>query len=84
MGFLVVVLPAVLWIAGVLVASDLSVPALEAGRYRSVLAIFAHADDELVSCGGTLRRLAALGATVTLVILTKGSGGPAAGRRPRS
>jgi LmbE family N-acetylglucosaminyl deacetylase len=77
--FLVVLLPALLWIAGVLVATDLSVPALDARRYRNVLAVFAHADDELVSCGGTLRRLAARGGAVTLVILTKGERGTRGG-----
>jgi LmbE family N-acetylglucosaminyl deacetylase len=79
--FLVLVLPVLVWIAGVLVATDLSVPPIEARRYRNVLAVFAHADDELVNCGGTLRRLAALGAAVTLVILTKGERGTR-GRTP--
>jgi LmbE family N-acetylglucosaminyl deacetylase len=70
---------AALWIAGVLFATDLSVGAIDAGRYRRVLAIFAHADDEVVCCGGTLHRLASRGAVVTLVILTGGERGTPTG-----
>lgn len=55
--------------------TDLSVPAAGARRYRNVLAVFAHADDEVVCCGGSLHRLARLGARVTLVILTEGERG---------
>lgn len=66
---------ALLWFAGVLVATDLSVPALDARRHRTVLAVFPHADDEVVACGGALHRLAALGARVTLVVLTAGERG---------
>jgi LmbE family N-acetylglucosaminyl deacetylase len=50
-------------------------PAIDTGSCRNVLAIFAHADDELVCCGGTLRRLAGRGARVTLVVLTRGERG---------
>jgi len=37
--------------------------------------IFPHADDEAVTCGGFLHRLATRGCAVTLVILTKGERG---------
>jgi LmbE family N-acetylglucosaminyl deacetylase len=72
---LVVLVPAVLWVVGVLVATDLSVPRLDPRRYRNVLAVFPHPDDEVVTCGGSLHRMAKLGAVVTLVILTKGERG---------
>jgi LmbE family N-acetylglucosaminyl deacetylase len=49
-------------------------------RYRNVVAVFAHPDDEVVCCGGTLHKLARLGARVTLVILTAGERGS---RTPR-
>jgi LmbE family N-acetylglucosaminyl deacetylase len=75
LAFLVVLVPAFLWVAGVLVATDFSVPRLDPRRYRNVLAIFPHADDEVVGCGGSLHRLAGLGAAVTLVILTRGERG---------
>jgi LmbE family N-acetylglucosaminyl deacetylase len=44
-------------------------------RFRRVLAVFPHPDDESMTCGGTLRRLADAGAAVTLVVLTRGERG---------
>jgi LmbE family N-acetylglucosaminyl deacetylase len=69
----------VLWAGGVLLTTDLSVPATDPRSYRSVLAVFPHADDEVVCCGGTLHRLAGLGARVTLVVLTRGERGTPTG-----
>jgi LmbE family N-acetylglucosaminyl deacetylase len=50
-------------------------PLLGLRRFKNVLAVFPHADDETVACGGTLRRLADAGARVTLLILTAGERG---------
>ena len=44
-----------------------------------MLAVFPHADDETITCGGTLRRFADAGAAVTLVILTGGERGSPTG-----
>ncbi|ASN82541.1 PIG-L family deacetylase [Deinococcus ficus] len=41
----------------------------------SLLAVFAHPDDETLRCGGTLAHYAARGAEVTLVCLTRGEAG---------
>jgi LmbE family N-acetylglucosaminyl deacetylase len=41
-------------------------------HFKNVLVVFPHADDETVTCGGTIRRLADEGATVTLMLLTGG------------
>ncbi|WP_019010223.1 PIG-L deacetylase family protein [Deinococcus aquatilis] len=41
----------------------------------SLLALFAHPDDEVLRCGGTLARYAQLGVRVTLVCLTRGEAG---------
>lgn len=41
----------------------------------TVLAIFAHPDDESIACGGTLARLADAGARVALVCATRGERG---------
>jgi len=43
--------------------------------YISVLAVFAHPDDEGFGCGGTLAMLAAQGAHITLVCATNGDAG---------
>jgi LmbE family N-acetylglucosaminyl deacetylase len=43
---------------------------------RSLLAVFAHPDDESIACGGLLARCARLGARVALLCLTRGEHGP--------
>ena len=50
----------------------------------SVLAVYAHPDDPEISAGGTLARWAAAGASVSLLITTRGEKGtPRPRRRPR-
>lgn len=48
-------------------------------RFTRVLAVFPHADDETITCGGAIRRFADAGAAVTLVILTAGERGSPTG-----
>jgi N-acetyl-1-D-myo-inositol-2-amino-2-deoxy-alpha-D-glucopyranoside deacetylase len=49
---------------------------------RSLLAVFAHPDDESLSCGGTLAWCAEQGARVTLLCVTRGEdAAPAGGNR---
>ena len=66
---------AAVWLTGVLYGNDFSVPTSDVRRFRNVLAIFPHADDETVNCGGALRAWARNGATVTLLVLTNGERG---------
>jgi LmbE family N-acetylglucosaminyl deacetylase len=43
---------------------------------RSILAVFAHPDDESLSCGGLLAACAERGAHVSLLCMTRGEAGP--------
>jgi LmbE family N-acetylglucosaminyl deacetylase len=80
---IVVVVLLLAWGATVLFATELGVPQVDVGAIRRALVVFPHADDETINCGGTIHRLAASGAAVTLVLLTMGEKGtrrlPAAG-----
>lgn len=74
-GLAVASAAALAWLLGAVLTADPMLPSARLGRYHSVMAVFPHPDDETVMCGGTLRRLATLGATVTLVVLTAGERG---------
>ncbi|MGE3579347.1 MAG: PIG-L deacetylase family protein, partial [Vicinamibacterales bacterium] len=47
---------------------------------RTLLAVFAHPDDESITCGGLLAACSAGGARVALLCLTRGEAGPGAGK----
>jgi LmbE family N-acetylglucosaminyl deacetylase len=64
-----------LWISGFLLATDFAVPLRDTRQFHRVLAIFPHADDETISCGGFLQHISKKGIAVTLVILTRGERG---------
>jgi LmbE family N-acetylglucosaminyl deacetylase len=71
---IVLIIP-LLWLAGFLLVTDFAVPVKDARQFQHVLAIFPHADDEAVTCGGSLHRFAKGGSKVTLALLTKGEKG---------
>ncbi|CAM4483219.1 bacillithiol biosynthesis deacetylase BshB2 [Paenibacillus endophyticus] len=52
------------------------------GAKRTILAVFAHPDDESFICGGTLAKYASLGAEITLVSATRGEMGRRMGNPP--
>jgi len=64
-----------LWMTGFLVVTDFSVPLRNVRQFHHVLAIFPHADDEAITCGGFLHHVSRGRGAVTLVILTKGERG---------
>ena len=52
-----------------------AVPTDRSFQGRTILAVFAHPDDESLACGGTLARLADLGARVVLLCASHGENG---------
>ena len=75
MFLIIVFIIPLLWMTGFLVVTDFSVPLRDARKFHHVLVIFPHADDEAITCAGTLHHFSAEGSTVTLVLLTKGERG---------
>jgi LmbE family N-acetylglucosaminyl deacetylase len=63
------------WSAGVAYTTVWSVPRVDVRRFKSVLVVFPHPDDETVSCGGTLNRFSRAGSLVTVLLLTRGERG---------
>jgi LmbE family N-acetylglucosaminyl deacetylase len=68
-----------LWLAALVATTDSTVPKGNVSAFKNVLAIFPHADDETVNCGGTIQRFSTAGARSTLLLLTGGERGNRAG-----
>jgi len=73
-----------LWLAGVVATTDMPVPLGSCRAFKNVLAVFPHADDETVNCGGAIHRFSAGGARVTVLLLTGGERGNPAGEADTS
>ena len=67
------------WLAAVVITTDPTVPLGNVKAFKNVLAVFPHADDETVNCGGTLHCFSAAGVASTLILLTGGERGSAGG-----
>lgn len=63
---------AIIWIAGVLYANSFSLPSMKTETFTHILLVYPHPDDEVLSAGGLIRKLAGRGARITLIILTEG------------
>lgn len=83
MLFIMVLIPflliTALWIFGFFISNDFSVPTANISKYKNVLIIFPHADDEVLTTGGLIGALKSQGSKTTLVILTKGEKGTSNG-----
>ncbi|HLX57857.1 MAG TPA: PIG-L family deacetylase [Ktedonobacteraceae bacterium] len=77
---IILLIISLLWVIGFLLVTDFSVPLRDARQFHRVLVIFPHADDEAITCGGSLHHFSAGESAVTLVILTRGERGPNATR----
>lgn len=78
--FITLILFIILWIYGFVSANDFSLPKGKIDNFKRAVVIFPHPDDEAMSCGGLLKKLADAGADVTWVVLTKGEKGNPEGK----
>lgn len=67
-------LAVLIWLAAFLYLNDFSVPRPRLSRFRRVLVVFPHPDDEVLTAGGFLQILPP-GTKTTLLLLTKGERG---------
>lgn len=72
--FILVVL-AVTWIIGFIISNDLTVPNGSIKKYKKILVIYPHPDDETLASGGIIKNLSDQGSDVTLIVLTQGEKG---------
>lgn len=65
----------IFWLYGFYIRNDFSVPNANITKYKNVLIIFPHADDELFMTGGLIGHFNAQKSSTTLAILTMGERG---------
>lgn len=64
-----------IWLLLFLALNDLSVPTLQIAKFKRILIIFPHADDEALTASGLMHKASLSGARVSWVILTQGERG---------
>lgn len=68
-----------LWLIGFVVLNDFSVPTISSPKFKNVLVIFPHPDDESLTVSGLSKILSGQNGQINLLVLTtgeKGEGGP--------
>jgi len=77
MGILTLILTVffIVWLLGVLLVHDFQVPPLNLNRFKKVLVVFPHPDDEVLTVGGLIGLFKNQGIHTTLITLTKGERG---------
>ena len=73
---LVLAIIVLFWLIGYVYANDFSVPTVtNLSKFKKILVVFPHADDEALTCGGLMTVLSQQEAEVIWVVLTKGERG---------
>lgn len=74
---LILILSAVfiLWLVIFFLLTDFSYPYVSTSEFKKVLLIFPHPDDEVLTCGGLIRKFASQKKQITYLCLTKGEKG---------
>ena len=68
----VLILP---WLIGFIISNDLSVPNGEIKKYKKILIVYPHPDDETLASGGITKNFVDQGSDVSLIVLTRGEKG---------
>ncbi len=63
------------WIVGFLISNDFSVPNGKIIKYKKILIVYPHPDDETLASGGITKNFSTQGNDVTLIVLTRGEKG---------
>jgi LmbE family N-acetylglucosaminyl deacetylase len=64
-----------LWLGALIYTNDFFVPTKKIDKFRHLLVVYPHPDDEALTAGGLMQRFNHLGKKVTLLIMTKGEKG---------
>ena len=72
---LLIGLVVVAWVTCYVLFNDLMLPTIDLKKYRNILFVYAHMDDETVLAGGIMARAVKEGKKVTLMTLTRGEKG---------
>ena len=65
----------VFWVIVFAKLNDFTVPTIKKIDCQNVLVVFPHPDDEVLTCGGLIKKLSKKGVRATLLVLTKGEKG---------
>ncbi len=63
------------WLYGFYISNDLSVKNGDLTKYKNMLVVYPHPDDETLASGGIIRNFSDLQRDVTLIVLTRGEKG---------
>ncbi|MDQ3239098.1 MAG: PIG-L family deacetylase [bacterium] len=73
--FVVIVIIVVFWLICFLYQNDFQVMSFKLQKYKNVLVIYPHPDDEVLTVGGFMSKMSGIGGRTTLAVLTKGDKG---------
>jgi len=73
--YIVLVIVLFPWLIGFIISNDLSVPNGEIKKYKKILIVYPHPDDETLASGGITKNFVDQGSDVTLIVLTRGEKG---------
>ena len=73
--FILVLTILVLWMISFVFQNDFTVPTKSIKKYKNILVVYPHPDDEVLTVGGCVKCLERTSSNTTLLVLTKGEAG---------